>query len=254
MILAGLVSVADWIGSNTDYFGCAAKFDNCDVLFDFEDLNTYLEFAEKQANEALSDLGWLNWTEYKNQKDFDELFPEFKEYPKRELQTQAIKITEDLNKQGIVVIESPMGEGKTEAAMFLADWFNYHLKQRGIYFALPTQATSNQMFGRVQKFLRERFDEKLINLQLLHGHSSLSAEFEILKNDFKELRKKVLRKFTELTMNAKAMGVFRTLSGRNGFRIANADCSHLSESGRLTVLMAVLQTKHVFCAAFRISS
>ncbi len=44
-----------------------------------------------------------------------------------------------------------MGEGKTEAAMFLADYWAATQQQQGCYFALPTQATSNQMFGRVKK-------------------------------------------------------------------------------------------------------
>lgn len=71
-----------------------------------------------------------------------------------------------------------MGEGKTEAAMYLADHWNVQLNQRGCYFALPTQATSNQMFSRVREFLEERFAGRNVLLQLLHGHAALSAEFE----------------------------------------------------------------------------
>ncbi|MBK7600229.1 MAG: hypothetical protein IPJ07_17595, partial [Acidobacteria bacterium] len=52
---------------------------------------------------------------------------------------------QSLTEPGIVVVEAPMGEGKTETAMYLADHWNATLKQRGVYFALPTQATSNQM-------------------------------------------------------------------------------------------------------------
>ena len=80
----------------------------------------------------------------------------------------------------LVLIESPMGEGKTEAALYLAD---RHLATggRGAYVALPTQATSNQMFGRVRDFLAGRFPDEVLNLQLLHGHAALSAEFEVLR-------------------------------------------------------------------------
>jgi CRISPR-associated endonuclease/helicase Cas3 len=81
----------------------------------------------------------------------------------------------------LVLIEAPMGEGKTEAAMYLAEAAATRLQQPGCYFALPTQATSNQMFARVREFL-ERTAKGDVNLQLLHGHASLSAEFELLRN------------------------------------------------------------------------
>ena len=71
-----------------------------------------------------------------------------------------------------------MGEGKTEAAMYLADHCNVWLNQRGCYFALPTQATSNQMFSRVRGFLEQRFAGKSVLLQLLHGHATLRGCLE----------------------------------------------------------------------------
>lgn len=47
----------------------------------------------------------------------------------------------------LIVIEAPMGEGKTEAALSCA------LGTRGIYLAMPTQATSNALFQRLAMFL-----------------------------------------------------------------------------------------------------
>ena len=65
--------------------------------------------------------------------------------------------------------------------MYLADRWAVALGQRGCYFALPTMATSNQMFSRVKEFLEHRYPGDLVNLQLLHGHASLSAEFQALR-------------------------------------------------------------------------
>jgi CRISPR-associated endonuclease/helicase Cas3 len=73
--------------------------------------------------------------------------------------------------------------------MYLADRWSVSLGQRGCYFALPTMATSNQMFDRVKEFLKDRYPDELVNFQLLHGHASLSAEFS-------ELRQAVDRIFT----------------------------------------------------------
>ena len=175
MIFAGLVSVADWIGSNSTYFPCEVS----DQTQPFSlDLPAYKIKSEQNAFQALTELGWMNWASVKPALTFTELFPEIK--TPHPLQQAAMDLAPSLLSPGIVVVEAPMGEGKTETAMFLADYWNATLKQRGIYFALPTQATSNQMFGRVKRFLGQRFTDENTLLQLLHGHAALLAEFETL--------------------------------------------------------------------------
>jgi CRISPR-associated endonuclease/helicase Cas3 len=95
---------------------------------------------------------------------------------------QVVKaLTKELLEPGLVIIEAPTGEGKTEAALYLVDWWNKQFDQRGAYFALPTQATSNQMFGRVRNFLAASYTGDEVDLQLIHGHAALSAEFEVLR-------------------------------------------------------------------------
>lgn len=241
MILAGLVSVADWLGSDEHFFKCEVDdFNNIELKNGT--LEKYLKHAETKATEALEKLGWRHWAEAEKPKDFGELFPKM-EMPRR-LQSEAIEIAGELKSPGIVVIESPMGEGKTEAAMFLADAWNFTLNQRGIYFALPTQATSNQMFGRVKEFLGERFDKNFVQLQLLHGHSSLSAEFETLQKDFKQ----------------KIQDVYEECLGDECVpHVVAAEWFTYRKRGLLApygvgtvdqALMAVLQTKHVFVRLF----
>ena len=55
--------------------------------------------------------------------------------------------------------------------------------QRGIYFALPTQATSNQMFGRVCRFLSDRYaGDPSLPAILSHSHAIVSPEMlELLR-------------------------------------------------------------------------
>lgn len=247
MILAGLVSVADWIGSDTQFFECAIK----DFTEDFElDLDEYLKHAETQAEIALKQLGWtfektenLPFAEENlpSEEKFTKMFPFIKN--RRHLQDMAIKIAEELKVAGIAVIESPMGEGKTEAAMFLAKTWNSNLKQKGYYFALPTQATSNQMFGRVEKFLKGCFPNQDVHLQLMHGHASLSAEFDTLKQNFRNIQ-----------------GVYEECSeGDCVPHVVAAEWFTYRKRGLLApfgvgtidqALMAVLQTKHVFVRLF----
>jgi len=188
MALAGLVSVADWIGSNSTYFRCIVRDMDLVVNADpsywrSQPLKRYRERARKRANRALRELGWLGWPEVKAPaKKFEELFEG--KLP-RPLQRAAIALADKLTaktdtQSALIVIEDEMGKGKTETAIFLADFLSVQLGQRGIYFALPTMATSNQMFGRVCEYLGRRFPGVKVPIQLLHGHATL-------QHDFKEL-------------------------------------------------------------------
>ncbi|MBS1712124.1 MAG: CRISPR-associated helicase Cas3' [Armatimonadetes bacterium] len=76
----------------------------------------------------------------------------------------------------LVIIEAPMGEGKTEAAWILAEkWrkYGYH----GVFMALPTMATSDSLFRRYK-------DDYLKNLgrdegtHLIHGMAWLRDDVE----------------------------------------------------------------------------
>jgi CRISPR-associated endonuclease/helicase Cas3 len=243
MLLSGLVSVADWIGSNSAYFKCLVG--DSRALPEF-DPRSYLDQARSCAEKALAELGWMNWPPPDQPRQFDQLFPSLTSY--RAVQRAAIAIAEKLTTPGIVVIEAPMGEGKTEAAMFLADHWNATLGQRGIYFALPTQATSNQMFLRVRKFLTSRFEENLVLLQLLHGHAALSSEFAtLLKEGAKALQLDHIHdddacrdRHCEGKVAAAEWFTHRKRGLLAPYGVGTVD----------QALMAVLQTRHVFVRLF----
>lgn len=176
MLVGGLVSIADWIGSNTDYFPYSVPIDPTgDATLDM-DLGVYAGRVRQRAVAALDGLGWLAAPREAAPVSFETMF----DLPPRPLQAATTALARDLDGPGIVVIEAPMGEGKTEAALYLADAWGSTLGARGAYIALPTQATSNQMFSRVRDALGRRYPDQRVALQLLHGHAALNAEFETL--------------------------------------------------------------------------
>jgi CRISPR-associated endonuclease/helicase Cas3 len=180
MWLAGLTSVADWIGSNEDFFpyAVASTGDN-----PFLDAEVYLQRARRQATAALRQVGWTGWSAQTEPMSFQQIF-EFEPNP---VQRAAIESVETVDGPGLTLIEAPMGQGKTEAAQWIADRCALELGLAGCYIALPTQATSNQMFGRFRQFLEKRYSEQVVNLQLLHGAASLSSELDQLKQRSFEL-------------------------------------------------------------------
>ncbi|MFZ5824077.1 MAG: CRISPR-associated helicase Cas3' [Bacillota bacterium] len=77
---------------------------------------------------------------------------------------------------GLTIIEAPMGEGKSEAALYLAtQWLATH-GLAGLYVALPTAATANQMFTRVQELMAQHDPDAAEGVRLVHGMSWLIDE------------------------------------------------------------------------------
>jgi CRISPR-associated endonuclease/helicase Cas3 len=167
MLLAGLTTVSDWLASNPDEASGFPYANNTP----FDEYKTGLE---KKAKQALAKQGW---TPHKAGKPltFTELFG-FDD--PRDLQKAAIDLSKDIHPPCLVMVEASMGEGKTEAALYLADYLQHQTSAGGFYIGLPTQATSNAMFQRVQEFLGKRYKQEVINLTLSHSAAALKKEYQ----------------------------------------------------------------------------
>lgn len=175
--LAGLTSFADWIGSSL-------PFD----VFD-GDTDAYVERAKLRAREALDAVGWTTRkaliSEPTTLEDaFSYLVEPNDRFRPRALQTEMARLLEDVDAPALFVIEAQMGEGKTELAFFAHLELQRKLGHRGLYVALPTQATGNAMFERSRDFL-EHFSESRkddlasrLDLQLLHGATLLKDSYQ----------------------------------------------------------------------------
>lgn len=170
--LAGLTSVSDWIASSEDHFPYAIE-----ALGQSLDLMRYARESLARARAALDALGWTGWSPSDRVYSFGELF---RREP-RPLQEAVANLAEsELDSPSLVLIEAPMGEGKTEAALYLHDWLQARMGQRGMYVALPTQATSNSMLPRVAEYLRRRYPGKKVNLHLMHANAALDDNYRAL--------------------------------------------------------------------------
>lgn len=168
-LLTGFFVASDWISSQDDPFSyCPPQLT----------LEAYWNNAQKRAQDGLQKTGWIGWQPDSNSPDFSTLF-EFQPHP---LQEKAIQQIEQLKSPFLMIIEAPTGCGKTEAALVIADRIIAADKLRGFYIAMPTQATSNQMFDRAIKFLSKRFPNQTdINVQLVHGNSIINENFQNLR-------------------------------------------------------------------------
>lgn len=152
--MAGLVTLADWLGSDERFFPP-------DQTLEEDELR-------RRAASAVESVGFGLPPVLPN-LSFADIFDGRTPYA---LQEETARMVEG---PGIHVIEAPMGMGKTEAAL----WASYRLlaqgRADGIFFALPTQATSNRMFLRFSDFVR-RICPETAPVQLIHGNSWLQRE------------------------------------------------------------------------------
>ena len=171
MLLSGLTSFADWIGSNEDWFPFGTSED-CN------DLHDWLQKRRIRANQALDSLRWEPRTPLSTEaKSFEEVF----EFAPRPLQQAVADALADLKMPAILLLEAPMGEGKAEAAFFAHLELQRPFGHRGLYIALPTKATGNAMLTQTLEFLRSQGTNRPLDLQLLHGGALLNDTFQGLK-------------------------------------------------------------------------
>ena len=140
----GLCTLADWIGSNEEWFPF------CD-----EPCDHYMERAREQARRAVKDIG-LDVAQQRNQfagvPEFPGLFPHIDAPNAIQHSAAGAPLGEQL-----LIIESETGSGKTEAALWrFARMYEAGLVD-GLYFALPTRAAATQLHGRVTRFAERMF-------------------------------------------------------------------------------------------------
>lgn len=210
--LAGLISVADWIGSDETYFPV--------------DRDLELEESKQRARHAVEAIGFSP-PEARSGLSFEELFP----FPPNDLQRKAAAA---ITEPGIYVIEAPMGMGKTEAALACAYRLICEGKANGIYFALPTQATSNRIHLRMNDFVRKIWPDGSTT-RLIHANSWLMEN--------------LAQPVPVATIKGKELDDAR--AGRDWF--ASAKRALIAPFGVGTVdqaLLAVVAAKHFFVRRF----
>ncbi|KAI95305.1 CRISPR-associated protein Cas3 [Rhodomicrobium udaipurense JA643] len=166
--LAGLVVLADWIGSNEDYFKYRKTVD---------DLSDYWLHARSQAAEAVEKAGLMP-ASAREAFHPSNLLPKGRgraELSPLQKAAAAIPIAAGPN---LFIVEDMTGAGKTEAALILAERLLAADAASGIYFALPTMATSNAMYGRMAGVYRGLFAQNAApSLVLAHGRRDLDDRF-----------------------------------------------------------------------------
>ena len=142
--VAGLVALADWIGSDRRFFDFAAPFDLA-----------YGAIARTAALPALATIGIdLGQLAARTAPGFEELTG----FDAPNAAQTAVGNVDPAAR--LVILESETGSGKTEAALWHFTRLLAKGSVSGLYFAVPTRAAAGQLHGRVHKALRRAFGEQ----------------------------------------------------------------------------------------------
>ncbi|MFE7132686.1 CRISPR-associated helicase Cas3' [Streptomyces sp. NPDC057638] len=167
--LSGLMVMADWIASDERHF---PGLDDLDSIG--------LEVSRVRAADAWEALrlrgGWQRLA-LPGPGAFEERFG----CAPRPSQRQVVEVAHRMAAPGIMVVEAPMGEGKTEAAQLAAEVLAARFGADGVFVGMPSQATSDPMFSRTRRWLSAIGAGDLASrVVLLHGKREFTTEWKEL--------------------------------------------------------------------------
>ena len=231
ILLAALLIVSDWIASSTTFF----------PLIDEEhipDESAYPGRA-KRAMEKMEFSG--KWTP-NDSWQYEDLYKERFDYDANAVQQAVAQIAGEAEQPGLFILEAPMGVGKTEAALVAREILAERMRESGLAFFLPSQATANAMFERIvawiQHFLKEAqsWDEDAacgegsLSITLSHGKAKLNETFMQL----------VQGNFPSLDDGAEGLATNAFFMGRKTQLLANFVVGTVDQ-----LLLAALRQKHL---------
>lgn len=241
--ITGFVIMSDWIASNPEFFpmgtfGSAEQEQRARIGWQTLGLEQrWIAALDTNPDTPAADLyasrfGWKNPT-------------------LRPMQEVVVEAARSMQSGGMMCIEAPMGQGKTEAGLIAAEFLAQATGRTGVAFAAPTQATSNALFDRVIEWVKyqtnnvaQEHGEPIEPHSMFLGHSKnrFNKSYETLSKadifdepsaSVRDSNRKTLRPGTSLARHSWLSGTKRGLL--SSFVVCTID----------QVLMTALQARHV---------
>lgn len=162
LALAGLVVMADWIASS-DLFG------------GMDTEHVTLAQTRQRARRAWDALGIRGGSLGRGALVTDDDFVARFGFTPRPLQYSLLKAAGEMARPGLIIVEAPMGEGKTEAGFGAAEALAGKFGLDGMLVAMPTQGTTDAMYARCHRWLTSVAED--FPLALVHGKAMMNEEW-----------------------------------------------------------------------------
>ncbi|MFL3869775.1 type I-E CRISPR-associated protein Cse1/CasA [Streptomyces griseobrunneus] len=169
VVLTAIVIVSDWIASSSE-------------LFPYDPASWAPGSEEGEMRRLAAAWGGLDlpgpWRAEQPELSAAELFRERFALPAgaeiRAVQDEAVRMARESPAPGLLIIEAPMGEGKTEAAFAAAEVMAARSGAGGCLVALPTRATGDAMFPRLISWLQRLPSDGPRSVVLAHAKAALN--------------------------------------------------------------------------------
>jgi CRISPR-associated endonuclease/helicase Cas3 len=183
-LISGLISLADHIASNGDLFPYDTDRN------EIEAKDQAWTRARQGARKACTRAGLLGW----KSSPFKVLpasrqFPDIRKLRPLQMAGESLgRVYRTSQLPDLVICEEMPGAGKTEFALLLSLYLMGRKGLRGMVYALPTTAMSNQAFRRMEKWIGRILKSmgRRANGVLAHGQAILSELFQDLKRAGKD--------------------------------------------------------------------
>ena len=221
VLICGMLIMADWIASNTAYFPLIPR-DESGKMADYPGRTDHawkkLAFPEPWVSGARFGL---------SREDFHARFG----FMPNRTQSEVIEAANDAASPGICILEAPMGLGKTEAALALTEISAARSGAGGLFFGMPTQATSNGIFKRLERWAEgiAEDDEAVHSIKLAHAAAELNDDYRA-----------IFEGHSELNDESRGLIVHDWFSGRKQALLSDFVIGTVDQ-----MLMAALKQKHV---------
>lgn len=227
VLLSGLVIMVDWIVSNEIYFPYINLYERASHLAE----RAYAAWEEICLPECwVPDNAYAQSDFYRNRFNIEP----------RPIQITVLDILKNVLNPGIVIIEAPMGEGKTEAALAVAEIMANITGRSGVFFALPTQASANGLFLRFCNWIESLDDGVAHTVKLAHGKADLNELYNKIPKRIEEMGEFWVGGEDSEATSDDALIVHEWFSGRKKGILADFVIGTIDQ-----VLMGGLKQKHL---------
>lgn len=221
MLLTGIVIMSDWIASNSSVCPLTASGRDSspnralDALARIDPTLPWIPQPPRTENSNAAFIERFGWPD---------------KFSARPMQLAALDLARCCppGQGGLLIIESAMGDGKTEAALLSAEELGASNESGGIMVAAPTMATANGLFERVTDWAKNAMRDAPTSLYLAHSKAALNAKYQAFQN------------LEFLDDENESLIAHSWLSGRKKGMLANTVVGTIDQ-----VLLTALQSRHL---------
>jgi CRISPR-associated endonuclease/helicase Cas3 len=170
-LACAIIVLADWLVSQESHL--VPRLDDLPASGADCDLRAYFAKSLGVAADLIARAGLTQ--QQVRPGGFSETFPHISQ-PNELQRSVAEHLPGLVHGPGLLVVMAPPGMGKTETALYAAKVLGEASGRPGVYMALPTTATADQIYLRIRRYLESQA-EIAAPLMLLHGMAWLNSRY-----------------------------------------------------------------------------